>query len=73
MLLRFSRALELRYRRDVAYHCSLHAADVLHAAHVLLRCTALRVGHGVTGGQRSRGHRGCGVRGYGVRIWGQGI
>ncbi|XP_065591732.1 3',5'-cyclic-AMP phosphodiesterase 4A-like [Cyrtonyx montezumae] len=42
VLLRFSRALEERYRRDVAYHCSLHAADVLHAAHVLLRCNALR-------------------------------
>ncbi|XP_039575025.1 cAMP-specific 3',5'-cyclic phosphodiesterase 4D-like, partial [Passer montanus] len=40
-LLGYARALELHYHPDVAYHNSLHAADVLQSTHVLLATPAL--------------------------------
>ncbi|KAM6038297.1 LOW QUALITY PROTEIN: 3',5'-cyclic-AMP phosphodiesterase 4A [Chlamydotis macqueenii] len=40
-LLAFALALEEHYRPDVAYHNSLHAADVLQSTHVLLATPAL--------------------------------
>ncbi|KAM4880188.1 3',5'-cyclic-AMP phosphodiesterase 4A, partial [Sylvia borin] len=40
-LLGYARALELHYHPDVAYHNSLHAADVLQSTHVLLAAPAL--------------------------------
>lgn len=42
-LLGYARALELHYHPDVAYHNSLHAADVLQSTHVLLAAPALHV------------------------------
>ncbi|KAM4754577.1 3',5'-cyclic-AMP phosphodiesterase 4A [Cyanocitta cristata] len=40
-LLGYARALEQHYHPDVAYHNSLHAADVLQSTHVLLATPAL--------------------------------
>ncbi|RMB93798.1 hypothetical protein DUI87_29790 [Hirundo rustica rustica] len=40
-LLGYARALEQHYHADVAYHNSLHAADVLQSTHVLLAAPAL--------------------------------
>ncbi|XP_077643787.1 3',5'-cyclic-AMP phosphodiesterase 4A [Lonchura striata] len=40
-LLGYARALERHYHPDVAYHNSLHAADVLQSTHVLLATPAL--------------------------------
>jgi cAMP-specific phosphodiesterase 4 len=36
--------LEDHYRKDIAYHTSAHAADVVQSAHVLLSVAALDVG-----------------------------
>lgn len=36
--------LEDHYRKDIAYHTSAHAADVVQSAHVLLSVAALEVG-----------------------------
>lgn len=39
----YVRTLEDHYHKDVAYHNSLHAADVLQSTHVLLATPALDV------------------------------
>lgn len=41
--------LEGHYHNDVAYHNSLHAADVAQSTHVLLATPALEVGPGAAG------------------------
>lgn len=66
-LLGYARALEQHYHPDVAYHNSLHAADVLQSTHVLLATPALDVspppapGPGVRGGGHSAA---AGIRGW---------
>lgn len=42
-LLRYLLTLEGHYHSDVAYHNSIHAADVVQSAHVLLGTPALEV------------------------------
>lgn len=49
-LLRYAGALEEHYHGDVAYHNSLHAADVLQSTHVLLATPALDVSARGSGG-----------------------
>lgn len=44
-LLAYLLTLEGHYHSDVAYHHSMHAADVVQSAHVLLGTPALEVPH----------------------------
>lgn len=41
----FMLTLESHYHSDVAYHNSLHAADVAQSTHILLSTPALDVSH----------------------------
>lgn len=41
----FMLTLEDHYHSNVAYHNSLHAADVAQSAHILLSTPVLEVGH----------------------------
>lgn len=57
-LVTFMLTLEGHYHANVAYHNSLHAADVAQSTHILLSTPALEVGQGSPrrdGGRPSEG------------------